>query len=179
MTINNSNNINHVNLSNNINSVNNKKSENTIKEIELDNKDKAQIKLNGKKDAPLVNLVDKNELKSVKEYSNEIFNIIGVNLNLEVSDKDKIINIFKDSEKNGKFNELINDLNKNNKLEHVYKSLGTLVNQGEAGAVTSSVLAIFTLGMSTISEAKMNRAYDLINMMEKNNISREIIDKLK
>lgn len=189
MTINNSNNVgnvNNVSIVNNLYSkIDNVKNDNNYKEKKLDsnnkNKDKAEIKVNNKKDTNVVNFVDnnKNESISVEEYESKIFNIIGKNLNLELKDKDKIIELFKDAEKNGKFNDLINHLDKNNKLKNVYKSLGTLVNQGEGGAITSSLLAIFTLGISTISESKMNRAYDLVDMMKKNKVPKEIIDKLK
>jgi len=189
MTINNSNNVgnvNNVSIVNNLYSkIDNVKNDNNYKEKKLDsnnkNKDKAEIKVNNKKDTNVVNFVDNNENESisVEEYESKIFNIIGKNLNLELKDKDKIIELFKDAEKNGKFNDLINHLDKNNKLKNVYKSLGTLVNQGEGGAITSSLLAIFTLGISTISESKMNRAYDLVDMMKKNKVPKEIIDKLK
>ncbi|GIW21884.1 MAG: hypothetical protein KatS3mg068_0891 [Candidatus Sericytochromatia bacterium] len=162
------------------NTINNQKANNKEEKNGIINNDKNDIKINGKNDVPIINIIDnKTNSKSIKDYKKEIFNIIDKKVYLELEDKNKIIDIFSDAEKNNVFSDLIMDLHKNKKLEQVYKSLGTLVNQSEAGTITSVFLALFTLGISSISEAKMNRAYDLKNMMEKNNIPKEIINNLK
>src|SRR5690606_9510429 len=105
-----------------------------------------------------VKVIDGNFTKD--EIKRKIAEIIKSEKPLSIENKNKVMDLFKDSEKSGSFKDLINDMNESGSLKSTYRALGTLVNQGEAGAVTSSLLTIFTFGLSMVSEAKMNKAFD-------------------
>lgn len=95
-------------------------------------------------------------------YASQIDTVLNrKNPTLSVEDKKEVLDILKRSQNDKSITSLVEKLDKNGKLESLYKDMGTLVNQGSAGAVASSLLTVFTLGISLVSEAKANNSFEM------------------
>jgi Ca2+-binding RTX toxin-like protein len=98
---------------------------------------------------------------------------------LEVKDKEEILAILKSRKDDGTLPDLVNQLVKDNKLVRLYRDMGTLVNQGDAGGAMSGILMIFTAGISVGVEAGENRAFEMKELLKSANIDEKILKKLK
>lgn len=113
-------------------------------------------------------------------YASQIETVLNrKNPTLSVEDKKEVLDILKRSQNDKSITSLVEKLDKNGKLENLYKDMGTLVNQGSGGAVASSVLTVFTLGLSLVSEAKANNSFEMKQILKDSNVSNKILDKLK
>jgi hypothetical protein len=115
----------------------------------------------------------------VNGYVNEIENVLSRKKpNLEVKDKEQILDILDHSLCDGSLNDLAQKLDKDNKLVPLYRAMGTLVNQGELGAGFSAGLMLFTAFTSLVVEANETRANDMKEMLIKGNVPEAILKKL-
>lgn len=95
---------------------------------------------------------------------------------LSLPQKEEVLSILKDSQKEGSLPALTQKLHEEQQLLPLYQKMGSLINRSPE---SSALLGLMTLGLSLGEETKSNRAFEMKKILTDAGISPALLKELK
>lgn len=111
----------------------------------------------------------------VQKHLEKLEKILEPKAALSLSQKEHVLHIFKESQRDGSLPELVKQLDQKQQLLPLYEKMGSLVNRSPEA---SAWLGLVTLGLSWGEEIKHNRAFEMKKILTEAGISSDILKKL-